>query len=363
MGQKPPGRLLMEEISRRRLMAGAAAVGISVTLPRFAAAQEEEKKLNFYNWDTYIGETTLEDFKDATGIDVTMSLFADNDELFARLREGNPGFDVIVPTDTYVERMILADMLMPLDKSLIPNFKNINPVFQDAAFDPGRKFSIPYMWGTMGLGYRKSRVKEPLKSWKTVFDSDEYRGRIAWLSEAVTMIGVGAKYLGYSYNTTDPKQIGEVEQLFIKQKPNIKVIAPDTGQDLLLSGEVDIAVEWNGDMLQVMAEDDDLTYVVPEEGSLVWQDTLCIPKGAPHPKNANSFINYILDAKVGASIADFIQYATPNAAAKALMDEAYTQNPAIFPSEATLARCESAVYRGEKVTRMIDEAWTKILAA
>jgi spermidine/putrescine transport system substrate-binding protein len=348
--------------SRRSFLAGTGAVAAGVTLgPKFGWGAEE-KKLNFYNWDTYIGETTLDDFKDATGIDVTMDLFADNDELFAKLKEGNPGYDVIVPTNDYVERMIAAEMLTPLDHSKIPNFKkNVATAFQDAQFDPGRKYSIPYMWGTQGIGYRKSRVDGVPDSWKWVLDSDKYAGRIALLNEG--FIEIALKYLGYSYNSTDPKQIKQAEELIIKQKPNIKVFAEDNGQDLLLSGEVDLTVEWNGDILQVMAEDDDLSYVVPKEGSNVWQDCMCVPTGAPHPQNAHAFLNFILDAKVGAAIADFIQYATPNEAARKLLPPEYSENPAIFPSDETLARCEPNIYLGEEVQRLKDEAKTRIFAA
>jgi spermidine/putrescine transport system substrate-binding protein len=222
---------------------------------------------------------------------------------------------------------------------------------------------MPYMWGTIGIGYRISRVDGVPDSWKWVFDSDKYSGRIALLSESSTMLGVAMKYLGYSLNETDPARLKEAEELLIKQKPHIKVIAEDNGQDLLLSGEVDLAVEWNGDILQIMAEDDDVSYVVPTEGGLVWQDTLCIPNGAPHPDNAHKFINFILDADAGADIADFIQYATPNKAARAKLGPEYSQNPAIFPPDETLARCESAIYLGEKVTRQRDEAWTRFLSA
>ena len=348
--------------SRRAFLAGTGAVAAGLTVaPRFGWSAEEAK-LNFYNWDTYIGENTLDDFKDASGIEVKMDLFADNDELFAKLKEGNPGYDVIVPTNDFVERMITADMLVPLDHSKIPNFKaNVDEAFQEAEFDPGRKFSMPYMWGTMGIGYRKSRVSGVPDSWKHVFDSDEYSGKIAWLSEIT--LETTLKYLGYSLNSTDTNHIKEAEELLIKQKPHVKTVAEDNGQDLLLAGEVDLAMEWNGDILQVMAEDDDLSYVVPKEGSLVWQDTLCIPKGAPHPENAHKFIDFILDAKVGAEIADFIQYATPNKAAKALLSADYTENPAIFPSPETLARCEAELYQGEELQRVKDEVWTRVLAS
>ncbi|MBB3065134.1 MULTISPECIES: PotD/PotF family extracellular solute-binding protein [Limibacillus] len=349
--------------SRRSFLAGTGAVAAGLSFLPKKGWSAEEAKVNFYNWDTYIGETTISDFQDATGIEVNYDLFADNDELFAKLKGGNPGYDLIVPTNDFTERMILAEMIQPLDHSLIPNFANLDPAFQDSDFDPGRKYSMPYMWGTMGIGYRKSRVDGVPDSWQYIFDSDKYAGTIAWLSEPGSMTGMALKYLGYSFNSTSEKELKEAEALMIKQKPRVKVIAEDNGQDLLLSGEVDIAVEWNGDLLQVMEEDDDLSYVVPKEGSLLWQDTLAIPVGAPHPENAHKLINFLLDAEAGAAIADYIYYATPNKAAKALMGPEYTENPAIFPSDETLAKCESAIYLGEDRKRIIDEAWTRISAA
>ena len=349
--------------ARRSFLAGTGAALAGLSLGPKLSWGAEEKKLNFYNWDTYIGETTLDDFEDATGIAVKMDLYADNDELFAKLKEGNPGYDVIVPTNDFVERMVAADMLVPLDHSAISNFGNIDPAFQDAAFDPGRKFSIPYMWGTIGIGYRKSVVDEVPDSWSWLLESEKYSGRVALLGSAGTVIGSTLKYLGYSYNSRDPVHIKQAETLLIKQKPHIKTFAEDNGQDLLASGEVDLTMEWNGDILQVMAEDDDISFVVPKEGGELWQDALCIPKDAPHPENAHAFINYILDPEVGAAIADYIQYATPNKAARALMSDEYNNNPAIFPSDEVIASCEPALYLGEEVQQLLDEAWTRVLAA
>jgi spermidine/putrescine transport system substrate-binding protein len=354
----PKGRL-----SRRKFLAGTGAVAAGISMMPREGWAAEEAKLNFYNWDTYIGETTLDDFKAANGVDVKMDLFADNAELFAKLKGGNPGYDVIVPSNDYVERMRVAKMLMPLDHSKIPNIANLQSDFLDVAFDPGRQFSMPYMWGTIGIGYRKSKVDGVPDSWKWLLDSDRYKGHCAVLSEATSVLGVVFKYMGYPLNTTDPKIIKEAEKLLIKQKPNLKLFAPDNGQDLLLSGEVDLTMEWNGDILQVMDEDPDLSYVVPKEGSIVWEDTLAIPVGAPHPENAHKFLNFLLDAEAGAGIAKVIQYATPNAAAKALMPESYSKNPAIFPSDETLAACEAAIYLGSDVVRLYDEAWTRIQAA
>ncbi|MYK30920.1 MAG: spermidine/putrescine ABC transporter substrate-binding protein [Boseongicola sp. SB0670_bin_30] len=347
---------------RRSLLGGTAALAGLSFLPRGTMAAEE-RKLNFYNWDTYIGETTLQDFNAATGIEVKMDLFADNDELFAKLREGNPGYDLIVPTNDYVERMLVAGMLLPLDHDKIPNMSNLGANFRDASYDPGLKHSIPYMWGTIGVGYNAKRTGDITKSWEHLYESEQFAGRISLLGDGPNVLGHAMKYLGNSLNSTDLAHIKAAEELLIAQKENIKVFADDNGQDLLVSGEVVIAQEWNGDILQVMAEDDDLSFYVPDEGGLIWQDCLCMPQGAPHPENAHAFINFILDADAGAAIADYIQYATPNEAARAKLGSEYNENPAIFPPDETVARCEFQLYLGEEHVKNINDAWTRVQAA
>jgi spermidine/putrescine transport system substrate-binding protein len=359
-------KFLTKPRSRRSVLQGlgAAAIGISLSSKTRPAWAAEEKKLNFYNWDTYIGETTLPDFQKETGIDVNMSLFATNDELFAKLRAGNPGFDVIVPGSEFVERMIQADMLEPLDHAKIPNIKNVAPAFiNDAPYDPGRKYSMPYTWLVIGIGYRKSKVKEIPDSWKWLFDSDQYKGRIAVMSDASELFRNCFKYLGHSINDKSPELLKQAETLLIKQKPNIKSFHEDNGQDLLLSGEVDVVMEYNGDIAQVMIEDDDLDFVVPKEGAMKQSDTLAIPKGAPHPENALEFINFILNAKVGAEISETIKYPSPNAAAVALMPASYKDNPVIFPPAEILAKCEYPNYLGPEYSRMLDDAMTRLRAA
>lgn len=349
--------------SRRAVLKGSGAAVLGLTLFPYKSFAQEPKRLNFYNWDTYIGETTLDEFKNATGIEVKMDLYADNDELFAKLKEGNPGYDVIVPTNDYVERMLIANMLEPIDHAKIPNMANIDEHFRDASFDPGRKHTIPYMWGTLGIGYRKSKVDGTVDSWEAVLVADKTPGRVSLLGDAANVIGCALKYLGHSYNSVDADEVKKAEDLLIAHKKNVKVYAKDNGQDLLASGEVDLCMEWNGDILQVMEEDDDLAYVVPTEGSLLWQDCMAIPKGAPHPDNAHAFLNFILDAEVGREIAETIQYATANEAAKKLTSADYQENTAIFPTEETIDKCEPSLYIGEEGIRMRDEAWTRIQAA
>jgi spermidine/putrescine transport system substrate-binding protein len=222
---------------------------------------------------------------------------------------------------------------------------------------------MPYTWLVIGIGYRKSKVKETPDSWKYLFDSDEYAGRIAVMSDASELFRNCFKYLGQSINTTDPEVLKQAEAMLIKQKPNIKSFHEDNGQDLLLSGEVDVVMEYNGDIAQVMKEDDDLNFVVPKEGAMRQQDTLAIPKGAPHPNNAHKFINYIFDPEVGAEITKTILYPSPNAAAVALMPESYRNNPVIFPPADLVAKCEYPRYLGPDFTRLLDEAMTRLRAA
>jgi spermidine/putrescine transport system substrate-binding protein len=346
-------------IDRRGFLSSSLAVAASLpALGRSSFAQAPQ--VNVYNWDTYIGESTLEDFTAATGIAVRYDLFASNAELFAKLREGNPGYDVIFPSNDFVERMIAAQMLLPLDHALIPNLKNIDPLFADPIYDPGRTHSAPYFWGTIGIGYRISAAAPT--SWGDLFEADTHAGRIAWLNSLDT-IQAALKYLGHSINTMDPAEIDAAAELLIAAKPNVKAIVPDTGQDLLIAGEVDVALEYNGDILQVMEEDDDLSYVLPAEGGILWEDDMCIPRGGPNPDNAHAFIDFILEGEVHGAIASFVRYPCPNLAAMPFIAEEDKTDPALYPPREVLELCETSVYRGEEQLRLLNDALTRVLAA
>lgn len=356
-------KMMRRPISRRSFVKGTLAVGAGMLLDPRMVWSAEEKRLNVYNWDTYIGENTIADFTKQTGIKVQYDLYANNEELFAKLKEGNPGFDVIFPADYMVETMTGLDMLVPLDHAKIPNIKNVDPDpnFSNPAYSPGMKFAIPYMWGTIGIGYRKSKFKTPPTSWKPLLDSDEYSGKIALLADQRACLGIAMKYLGYKLNSTNPDEIAAARDLLLKQKAHIKSFAEDNGQDLLLSGECDVVMEWNGDIVQIMAEDSDIGYVVPNEGGVVWIDNMCIAKGAPHVEEAYAFINYILDPRVNADIANFIHYASPNAAAHEFIIPEDLNNPAIYPSKDAISASEVIVDVGDKA-RLFDEAWVAIKA-
>lgn len=346
-------------VSRRRFLQGTAAAGVSLGLPRIGAGASG--KVNVYNWDTYMGDTTLETFTAKTGVEVQYDLYANLEEMFAKFKEGNPGYDVIFPSDYMMETMIKADMLEEIDHAKVPNFANIDPNFLNPSFDPDCKHNVPFFWGSVGIGYRKSKVPAPT-SWKDVLDSDQYAGRIALLADSRFVLALALMYLGYSANSTSENEIGEARDLLIRQKKNLKAFVPDSGQDMLIAGDVDLVMEWNGDVLKVMQEDDDLSYVVPQEGSILWIDGMCIPKGAPNIDNAYQFINHVHDPEVNAEIANTIHYATSNKAARAGVSPDDLNNPAVYLPDDIVAKCQSLVDVGDAL-QLYDKAWTAIQAA
>jgi spermidine/putrescine transport system substrate-binding protein len=260
-----------------------------------------------------------------------------------------------------VGTMISLGILEPLDHSKIPNLKNVDPSMTNPAYDPGLKHSVPYMFGTVGIGYRQSKVETPT-SWADLLDSDKYSGRIALLADQRVVLGVTLKYLGFSMNTTNPDEINKARDLLIKQKKHLKAFAPDEGQNMLAAGDVDIVMEWNGDILQVSLEDPDIAYTVPKEGTNIFVDNVCIPKDAPHPLNAHAFIDHINDPAVNAEISETIQYATANAEARKLLPPEILNNPAINPPADVVAKSELIVDLGDATT-LYDEAWTQVQAA
>jgi spermidine/putrescine transport system substrate-binding protein len=198
-----------------------------------------------------------------------------------------------------------------------------------------------------------------------LFDSDTFAGRISLLSESADLIRLCAKYLGHSVNNIPEPMLAQIEQMLIRQKPRVKSFHQDNGQDLLVSGEVDIVLEYNGDIAQIMSQPggDRFDFLVPNEGTLINSDCLCIPTGAPHVDDAHAFINYLLDAEAGKKITEEIQYPTPNAAVRALMPDSYKSNPVIFPSAELMARSEYGAFEGDEVARHYEEIFTRVSAA
>ncbi len=346
-------------LSRRNFLAATGAAAVAVSFGGRASRASGE--LRVYNWDTYIGETTLDTFTEKTGVDVQYDLYANLEEMLAKFKTGNPGYDVIFPSDYMIETMIKLDLLEEIDHSRIKNWDNIDANFKDPSFDPGCKHNVPYFWGSVGVGYRTTKVDKPA-SWKALLDSDQYSGRIALMADARIVLGITLLYLGHPLNSTDPNHIAEARDTLIRQKKHLKAFAPDSGQDMLIAGDVDLVMEWNGDVIKVMEEDDELSYTIPDEGSMIWVDGVCIPKGGPNIDNAYLFIDHLQEGAVNAEIANTIHYATSNRAARPMLDEADLNNPAIYPPDEVVARSDALIEIGDAQT-LYDKAWTEIQAA
>lgn len=324
----------------------------------------EEPVLNLYNWTTYMDPAILDAFEEEYGVTVVEDFFGDNEELYAKIQAGNPGYDVIVPTDYMVEIMVSEGLLAELDHSKVPNISNVDSSFADPVYDPRLAHCVPYQWGTIALAYNFEAVGKELDSWDVMF-SGESAGRIAWLAgsshESRAVLGVTLLYLGYDPNTTNPEEINEARDLLIATKDDVVGYLPDTGQESLLAGDVDIVFEYGPDIFLIAQEGwgGTFRYVIPREGAIVWADNLCIPTGAPHPELAHKFIDFILRPEIGAQLSNYIGYSTPNAASLPLIDEALREFPGLYPTEEEKARLHFIRALGE-AEALYDAAWNEL---
>ncbi len=320
----------------------------------------EGQTISVYGWATYIGSNTIPDFEELCGVTVQYDVTDSNENTLTRLREGNPGWDVVVITDYIVQTMVEQDLLEPINHELLPNLVNIGDAFKGRSYDPENTYTIPYQWGTTGVGYNVEAIGEEITSWEQVWEHD---GPVSWPEDPRYMIGVGLQMLGYDPNTKDEGEIAEAAEYLIEKGSNVVAITPDDGQVLLAGGNVDIALEYSGDIVQIIeeCECDDFAYALPEEGANIYIDNMAIPTGAPNPELAHVFIDYILDPQVGADISNEIGYASPNQAAldAGLIDEKYLNNGVTYPDEATLARLWTVDANPDIEEAYID-AWDQI---
>ncbi len=320
----------------------------------------EGQTLSIFNWSTYIAEDSISNFEAACGVTVIYDVYESNEAMLARLRGGNPGYDLVVPTGNTVAIMIAGGLLEPLDFANIPNFANVTDALKDPSYDPGNVYTVPYQWGTIGVGYNITKVGEPITSWDQVFN---YDGPVAWLDDLRGMMGIALNILGYDPNTEDPAEIEAAKQFLIDNGKNVVAIAGDDGQAMLERGDVDITIEYSGDILQVInsCECDNFDYALPDEGAVVWVDNLAIPTDAPNKALAEVFIDYILDPHVGADISNYTAYASPNktAIAEGLIDEAYLSSPIIYPSEAAMQNL-FAILDEPEAEQIYNDAWDEI---
>lgn len=322
-------------------------------------ARAEDNVLNVYNWANYIDEQTIPEFEQQFGVKVHYDVYDSNETLLAKLQAGATGFDVIFPSDYMVGIMIKVGLLEQLDKSKIPNLTYIDKAFLNQSFDPGNGYSIPYAWGTAGIGYRADKVTEPVDSWGILFDP-KYAGHFVLLDDMRETIGLALKYLGYSYNSENPDELQQAKELLIKQKPLVKAYTSSQPENLLLSGDAWFVHNWSGDVYRVAVEDPNIKYVIPKEGSSKFIDNCAIPKSAPNKELAHAFINFLLEPKVDARIHNHVRYLTPNTAAFEYLDKSLRDTLENMPPE-TAEKLEY-IEDLEQTTRLWDKIWTEIKA-
>lgn len=314
--------------------------------------------LNFYNWSYYIGETTIPDFQDMTGVRVRYDNYSSNEEVLARLQAGVSGYDLVVPSDYMVEVMASLGLLRPLNHDNLPNLVHMDPRFLGLPFDPENRYSIPYQWGSAGIGVNTARIPEFEESWELLWD-EKYSGRISMLDDMRSGLVPALKRLGYSVNTTNEQELEEALQLMILQKPIVKAYTSDTYIDLLKSGDVWIAYGWSGDIYQIARDNPDIRFFIPREGTYLWVDNMVIPRNATSPYTAEVFMNYIMDPEVSAGITNATWYASPNRNAVPFIRPEITQDPSIYLQDNILDHSEFLLDVGEQ-TRTYERIWTRL---
>lgn len=297
--------------------------------------------LAIYNWAEYIDEEQLDEFASEFGVGVTMDTYDSNEAMQPIIAAGNSGYSLIVPSDYMVDILIAGEDVKPLDKDAIPNLSNISADFKNLVYDPEGEYSVPYQWGTTGLGIDTSVVGTDFpRTWGLVFDpalADEYSGGISLLNDPRETLGAALKYLGYSLSTTDEAELDEARQLVADASSRLAAFNTDSADELLTTGETVIGHGYSGDMFTQFLETDDpsqYVYFVPEEGGTRWIDNMAIPFDAPSPCTAHTFINWLLGAEQGAALSNWNYYSTPNEAAVPLLDEellAFVNDPAVIP--------------------------------
>lgn len=324
------------------------------------AAEGSRPVLKVYNWDTYIDPEILTSFEEEYGVTVDYQIFDNDFDVLEELRAGPTDYDVIVPSDFVVAMMRKEGLLAPLNKEAVPNVNNLDPTFVSPVFDPANRYCMPYQWGTVGIGYNEAATGREITSWADFFDP-QFAGRVAFLDDYRTTMGLVLLILGYSPNTTNPRQIAEAADFLKQHADQIGAYTGDDAQDLLNSGQFDMVVEWSGDIFQVMEENEDIRYVIPAEGSIIWTDNICIPTTSTNQSLGEQFINYILEPEIGAKLSNYVQYGTPNEASLPFIDQEVLADPAVYPPDSVRERLFFLVDVNLAATQLYEQAWAEIL--
>lgn len=320
--------------------------------------KEEKDVLSVYNVGDYIDESLISKFEEETGIEVRYETYDTNEMMYQKVKSGSSSYDLVFPSDYMVEKMKAEGLLKKIDFKNIPNFKYIDKDFLNPIYDKTNEYSVPYMWGTFGILYNKTMVKDPVDSWDILWNP-KYKGNIMMFDSVRDTMGIALKKLGYSMNSTNPKEINEAKELLMKQKDLVLAYVNDEGKDRLLGEETAMGIIYSGDAVTLIEENSNLEYAIPKEGTNKWVDAMCIPSTANHKKEAEMFINFLLDPENAAVNADYIGYSIPNTGALELLDEEVTSNPVAYPSEEVLDKSETFIDLGNDI-KLYDRAWIEL---
>jgi putrescine transport system substrate-binding protein len=356
---------------------GKTLLALSLAGAVAGAAQAQEKVLHVYNWSDYIAEDTLENFQKATGIKVVYDVFDSNETLEAKLLSGGSGYDVVVPSNQFLAKQIKAGVFQPLDKSKLPNWKNLNPDLMKALenADPGNKYAFPYLWGTTGIGYNPEKVKaalgvDTIDSWDVLFKPENMEKLkscgVSMLDAPDEIYAAALHYQGLNPNPTSVEDVAKAEELLMKVRPYITYFHSSKYISDLANGDICVALGWSGDIFQAQARAEEaknnvpVAYTIPKEGAATFFDMMAIPADAKNVEEAHVFLNYILTPEVIAPISDYVAYPNGNSAATPLVSEEVRNNPGIYPTAEASKKLYTFAELTPAVQRAITRSWTKV---
>ena len=342
------------------------AMAVLIVIGGFIYGQKDGVSRNgqviVYNWGEYIDPEIIDLFEEETGIDVIYEEFETNEIMYPKIQSGAIAYDVVCPSDYMIQRMIENDLLAEINYDHIPNLKYIgdNYMKMSRQFDPENKYSVPYLWGTVGILYNKKMVDEPVDSWGILWDK-KYEDSILMQDSVRDAFAVALKYLGYSLNSTDLDELEAAKNLLIEQKPLVQAYVIDQVRDKMIGGEAALGVIYSGEALYCQQENPDLDYVIPKEGTNIWIDSWVIPKNAKNVENAEAFINFLCRPDIAKMNFDYITYSIPNTAGRDLIeDESLRNSPIAFPDDSKLENCETFRFLGDDNDALYNRLWREI---
>ncbi|MDF2613778.1 MAG: Bacterial periplasmic spermidine/putrescine-binding protein [Clostridia bacterium] len=323
------------------------------------ASKKSSGEINVFNWTEYMPESVLKIFEEETGIKVNYSTYSSNEDMLSKVQSEAAGtYDIVVPSDYMVDLMAKQGLLEELNKDNIPNLKNISPAYLDQYYDKRNVYTVPYLGGVVTLCVNKSKVSDPITSYKQLFDS-KYENSLVVLDDTRIVVGMVAKSLGYSMSETDDTILAEIKDKLLELKPNIMSYDSDSPKTVMIDGSASVGYIWNAEIAMSMSENPDIEIVFPEEGPYLFFDNMAIPKGSKNKENAEKFIDFICKPEIAKMIVEEFPYVTPNTEAINLLGDDYINNKACNPPAAEVAKGEYVKEVGDKIS-VYDSMWTEL---